>query len=92
MSRRRALVMDKDSKLTISRRCQLLEISRSACYYRSRSISQYTLELMKEMDAMYDRSPDRGTRKIRDQLRNQGRQVNRKRIQRLMQVKCIQAI
>lgn len=81
-----------DINLTISRQCQLLNISRSGYYYQCLGESRLNLDLMNKIDEIYTDHPTWGSRKIRDYLRNEGFKVNRKRIQRLMQKMGIVAI
>ncbi len=52
----------------------------------------YNLELMDNIDKQYLKTPFYGSRKITVSLRNVGYQVNRKRIQRLMQLMGLEAI
>lgn len=72
--------------LSIVRQCQLLGLPRSS-YYRGPAMAQESaenLELMRLIDEEYTRHPFYGTRQMRNALRRQGYQVNRKRIRRLM--------
>lgn len=52
----------------------------------------YNLELMDKIDAQYLKTPFYGSRKMAVCLRDSGYQVNRKRIQRLMQLMGLEAI
>lgn len=47
--------------------------------------SEENLTLMRLMDEEYTQHPFYGSRKMRDYLRRQGHEVNRKRVQRVMQ-------
>ena len=72
--------------LSVSRQCELIGLSRSS-YYRHDELgmeSEENLALMRLIDEEYTRHPFYGSRKMRDYLRRQGYQVNRKRVQRLM--------
>ena len=74
------------NQLSIVRQCELLNLSR-ATYYRDTEWtdeSEENLNLMRLIDEEYTRHPFYGSRKMRDYLRRNGYQVNRKRIQRLM--------
>lgn len=76
--------------LSIARQCDLLNLSR-ASYYRSTDMNIGTetpenLELMRLIDEEYTRHPFYGSRKLRSCFRRQGREINRKRIQRLMRI------
>jgi putative transposase len=74
------------------RQCQLLEISRSGCYYQPKGISVEDLNLMALIDRLYLATPFFGARKIAVCLRSQGYIVNRKRVRRLMRLMGIRAI
>ncbi len=78
--------------LSISRQCNLLSLSKGAVYYRAVPMDSYNLELMDKIDEQYLKTPFYGSRKITVYLRNAGYQVNRKRIQRLMQLMGLEAI
>jgi putative transposase len=72
--------------------CALLGISRSGLYYEPVGESALNLKLMRLIDEQYLRTPFYGARKMRVWLEGLGHVVNRKRVQRLMQVMGIEAI
>ena len=76
----------------ISRQCQLLGLSRSSFYYAPRPVDPEDLELMRLIDEQYLKTPFFGSRSMARHFRRQGRNVNRKRIQRLMRIMGIEAI
>jgi len=81
-------------QLSIVRQCELLSLPR-ANYYRNAGWvgeSEENLNLMRIIDEEYTRHPFYGSRKMRDYLRRNGHQVNRKRIQRLMQKMGIKSV
>lgn len=80
--------------MSISEQCRLLQISRSSYYYKPREESPENLEYMKRIDELYMDNPTWGSRKMRDRLRLDfpGRRINRKRVQRLMNLMGIEAI
>ena len=78
--------------LSRTRRCQLLDITRSTSYYQSQPVSDTDQTLMKQIDQIHMAKPFLGSRRIVDALGDQGEQVNRKRISRLMRLMGIQAI
>ena len=92
MERRRAVVDREHPSLSVVRQCKLLYISRSGLYYQPRGISEEDLTLMKLIDRQYLATPFYGARKIAAWLKSQGRQVNRKRVRRLMRLMGIKAI
>jgi len=81
-----------DPKLSISRQCRLLTVSRSSFYHRPKPIKPERLELMRLIDAQYLKTPCWGSRSMRNHLRRLGYKVNRKRVQRLMRTMGLEAI
>ena len=70
---------------SIRRQCALLGLSRSSVYYQPVGVDPEELELMRAIDELHLHRPDYGSRRVLAVLREQGRTVNRKRVQRLMQ-------
>lgn len=85
-------MISKDSDISISRQCQLLKVNRSSYYYKHVPVSDQNLELMRLIDELHLNKPHMGSRQMTDRLKDQGFEVNRKRIQRLMRLMGIQAI
>ena len=76
-----------------TRRCELLDFSRSSSYYQSKPISDADQALMKLIDRIHIAKPFLGARRIVDALDDHHHQVvNRKRVSRLMKLMSIQAI
>ena len=86
MSRRRRLAMvDRGHPgLSVVKQCRLLQLSRSAVYYRPTPTNPLDLDLMARMDRQYLKTPYYGSRRMTACLRTQEHQVNRKRVRRLM--------
>jgi putative transposase len=86
-------MIDPSAKsISISKQCQLLNISRSSFYHRPKPISEYDLKLMRLIDELHLDHPCRGSRSMRNQLRRLGYKVNRKKVQRLMRLMGIRAV
>lgn len=81
-----------DRQLSVSRQCELIDLSRSSYYYRPMPMSQEELELMRKIDELYLDNPSSGSRTISRQLDRQGITANRKRVQRLMRLMGIEAV
>jgi putative transposase len=81
-----------DHKPSLSRQCQLVDISRSSIYYRPRPIKPEDLEIMRLIDEQYLKMPCWGSRSMRNYLRRLGYDINRKRVQRLMRLMGLEAI
>ena len=92
MERRRALVDRRHPSLSVVCQCTLLSISRSGLYYRPVGVSEEDLTLMKLIDRQYLITPFYGARRIAAWLKNQGHEVNRKRVRRLMRIMGLKAI
>jgi putative transposase len=78
--------------LSIRQQCLLLGINRSSYYLEPKGEKEYNLELMKRIDKEYLLHPFYGSRRMTAVLKNEGHAVNRKRIQRLMQIMGLEAI
>ena len=94
MSRRRRLAMVNRGHpgLSVVKQCRLLQLSRSAVYYRPTPANPADLDLMAGMDRQYLKTPYYGSRRMTAWLRTQGHQVNRKRVRRLMRAMGLEAI
>ena len=71
-------------ELPIARRCELLSIPRSTAYYKSTADPSRDEVLMRAMDEIHLRLPFYGSRRLCDELVEEGHVVNRKCVQRLM--------
>jgi len=78
--------------LSIVRQCELLGLPRSTCYYHGAGESEKNLELMRLLDEQYMQTPFYGSRRMAWWLQEQGYDVNRKRIQRLLRLMGLEAI
>jgi putative transposase len=85
-------MIDGGHDLPIMRQAQLLELSRSAVYYRPQPTSAADLALMRRIDALHLEHPFAGARMLRDLLRQEGYAVGRKHVARLMRVMGIEAL
>lgn len=74
--------------LALTRQCELAGVNRSGVYTRRlvAKPDEQELILLGLIDAEYTRHPFYGSRKIRQYLRSLGHKINRKRVQRLMNV------
>jgi putative transposase len=88
----RPLVEPGHSELSVRRQCELLGLNRSSLYYEPATETAENLRLMRRIDEQYTAHPFYGSRKMTRWLQTQGEVVNRKRVQRLMQVMGLEAI
>jgi putative transposase len=79
-------MIDPNHTLPIVRQCALLGVARSTAYYRPQPVPEADLALMRRIDAIHLARPFLGSRRIVDALSDEGMIVNRKRVQRLMQI------
>jgi putative transposase len=78
-----------------TQKCELLNVSRSSVYYKSRQVEpdEQELALCLMLDKLHIKHPWMGARSLRDQVnRRVDYTVNRKRIQRLMRKMGIHAV
>ncbi len=85
-------MLDKSDPLSIKRQCQLLKLPRSTAYYKSVGLSEEELEIRRAIDEIHLKYPFMGSRRIQQELLKLGKNVNRKRIVRLMRVMGVNAI
>jgi putative transposase len=85
-------MIDRMHTLPVTRQCQLLSLNRSTIYYQPKPASNDDLKLMRRIDEMHLQRPFYGSRRIRDWLWEEGHDINRKRVRRLMQQMGITAL
>lgn len=78
--------------MSLRRQCELLGLSRSSLYYEPAAETAENLRLMRLIDQEYTAHPFLGSRRLTKWLVEHGEAVNRKRVQRLMQVMGLEAI
>lgn len=80
------LWIDKNQPgLSVAAQCKCLGVPRSSYYYRHIPISASELWLMQRIDEIYTAWPFYGSRKIAQELKKEGLNINRKHVQRIMQ-------
>jgi putative transposase len=89
---RLAMVSRPHADFSIARQCALLKVPRSTLYYKPKPVSDDDLTLMRRIDEIYMKWPFYGSRKMVAELRGEHRDVNRKRVRRLMRLMGIEAI
>ena len=76
----------------MTRQAELLELSRSAVYYRPQPTSDADLVLMRRIDELHLDHPFAGARMLRDLLRRRAIAVGRKHVATLMRIMGIEAL
>ena len=89
---KRRLIEPGHPALSVRRQCDLLGLSRSSLYYEPAQETGEDLRLMRRIDEQYTACPFYGSRRMTAWLVEQGEEVNRKRVQRLMRVMGLEAI
>ena len=79
-------------KLSLSRQCHLLRVSRSSVYHRPKGESAENLGLMRRIDELFLKYPFYGSRQMVRHLWREGVGVGRHRVRRLMRLMGLQAI
>jgi len=86
------MIDPEQPELSVRRQCELLRVSRSGLYYEPEPTSPDELALMRRIDELHLKYPFYGSRKLSDVLRKEGREANRKRVQRLMRLMGLEAM
>lgn len=86
------MVEREASDLPLSVQCDLLGLNRTSLYYRPVLPSLEEVALKHRMDEIYTEHPFYGSRKITAALKREGREINRKAVQRHMREMGISAI
>lgn len=98
MAAKSRLIEPEHSLISLRRQCELVGLNRSSYYYENLETdkpqrdSKENMQFMNFIDKQYIKTPAYGSRRMADQLRLEGHQVNRKRIRRLMHRMGLQAI
>ena len=86
------MIEAEHNELSVRRQCELLGLNRSSLYYQPAAETAANLALMRRMDEQYTKYPFYGSRRMTAWLLQQGEEVNRKRVRRLMRVMGLEAI
>jgi putative transposase len=89
----REAMLDRESAdLSMRRQCALLRLARSGVYRRKAAPDPDDLVVMKRIDELHLAMPFYGSRKMVEALRAEGREINRKRVRRLMRLMGLEAL
>jgi len=87
------MVVRGHRKVSMRRQCELLCVNRSTVYYESRLDDSDAIRLMRLIDEKHLKTPFFGSRQLAHWLsEREGYAINRKRVQRLMQIMEVRAI
>ena len=79
-------MIDFKEKISISKQCKVLNLSRNFIYYTPKSGCEENFKIMVLLGRKYFETPFYGYRKITVWLQNQGFVINKKRVRRLMKL------
>lgn len=85
-------MIEPSNKVSVRRQCRLMDVARSGVYREEPGVGEEDKRLMKQLDRLHLEFPFYGSRKLRLELKSGGMNVNRKRVQRLMQMMGIAAM
>jgi len=86
------MIEHENITLSVRKQCSLLAVTRSRVYYSCKRIDDNAVTIMNEMREIYEKHPFYGYRRMHVVLNQKGYIINRKRVQRLMNIAGIQAI
>lgn len=78
--------------LPVTRQCKILDLSRSSLYYQKVGCNVYELNMMSLIDEIHLRYPFFGSRRISDELLDNGFHASRGRVSNLMKKMGIEAL
>jgi putative transposase len=88
----RRLIEPGHAELSVRHQCELLGLNRSSWYYEPIPQAAENLALMRLLDEQYLKRPFLGSRRLTLWLQEQGHEISRKRVQRLMRLMGLEAI
>jgi putative transposase len=86
------MIAVEPEQLSVRRQCELIGLSRTALYYKPQSESAENLGLMRLLDEQYTHTPFYGVERMTAWLRQQGYEINRKRVRRLLREMGLEAV
>ena len=89
---KRGMIKTNDKQLSISRQCKILEISRSAFYYKPLPEDGEEIRIKRMIDEIFTKHPFKGSRRIVDDLQKVGVEIGRDKVRRMMREIGIEAI
>jgi putative transposase len=85
-------MIDKTSKITITRQAELLAVNRTTLYYVPKPMNDNDLQILRSLDELHLTYPFMGARMLRDQLNLQGYEIGRLHTKTLMNIANIHNI
>lgn len=85
-------MIDKSSKITITRQAELLAVNRTTLYYVPKPMNDNDLQILRVMDELHLQYPFMGARMLQDQLNRKGIEIGRLHTKTLMSIANIHAV
>jgi len=85
-------MITREYALPLTRQCKILSLPRSNLYYQPVKMSEYDLNMMSLIDEIHLRYPFFGSRRISDELLDNGFHASRSRVSNLMKKMGIEAL
>ena len=79
-------------KLSISRQCGLMELSRSSYYFKRQKLQEEDYRMMNRIDEIFTEYPYYGTRRMSKVLHSLGHAIGRKKVRKYYEIMGIEAI
>jgi putative transposase len=93
MTKRLDLVKTPGKDLSVRQKCDILSVNRSTFYYSPKpAIDRHMATHMNDIADIYARHPFKGYKRICDDLKDMGHDINHKRVYRLMRLMGISAV
>lgn len=87
------MIEEAFEELTVSKQCELLNISRSTYYYKAvEKINDHDLKIMEIIDEIYTKHPYYGTRRMAKYLQFMGFGIGRKEVRHYYRIMGLEAI
>ena len=91
-SKEKKLLINPQAQISIQNQCKLIGLNRSSYYYKYPKISSKKLELQSKVDEIYTELPFYGSRKIHQQLLENGEKISVNTVARYMSEMNLKAI
>ena len=89
---KKKIIDHHSAKLSMSRQCQLIGLSRSSYYFKHQKLEKEACDIMNSIDEIFTKQPSYGTRRMMYALREKGYDIGRKKIRKYYRIMGIEAI
>lgn len=86
------IIDSNNADLSVSRQCQLINLSRSSYYFKHKELEQEDYNIMHKIDEIFTEHPYYGTRRMVHVLKEEGYNLGRKKIRKYYQIMGLEAI